>query len=65
MPAGETALSAVDCYRFVLSNPKVDVCMMGAKSIEQMRENLKTLESDPLNQDELSRIRRIGDYIYK
>jgi aryl-alcohol dehydrogenase-like predicted oxidoreductase len=65
MPPGETALSAVDCYRFVLSNPKVDVCMMGARTGEQMRENLKTLESGPLTDEELSRIKKIGNYIYK
>jgi predicted aldo/keto reductase-like oxidoreductase len=57
--------TAVDCYRFVLSNPAVDVCMMGARSIEQMRENLKTLNRGPMTAEELKRMRRIGDYVYK
>jgi aryl-alcohol dehydrogenase-like predicted oxidoreductase len=65
MPAGVTALTAMDCYRFVLSNPKVDICMMGARTKEQMTENLKTLESGPLSQDELIRVKKIGDYLYK
>ena len=64
MPPGEPPLSAVDCYRFVLSNPAVDVCMTGARTLEMMRENLKTLESGPLNEEEMERIRRIGDHIY-
>ena len=64
MPAAKQPLSAPDCYRFVLAQSAVDVCMTGPKTLEQMRENLRALELPPLSQDELSRIRRIGDYIY-
>ena len=64
MPPGEPAPSAVDCYRFVLSNPSVDVCMMGAKNMEQMRENLQTLDRGPMTEEELTRMRRIGDHLY-
>lgn len=65
MPEGEQPLSAADCYRFVLSNLGVDVCMMGAKDREQMTENLTTIEKGPLNDDELVRIKKIGDHLYK
>jgi aryl-alcohol dehydrogenase-like predicted oxidoreductase len=64
MPPGETLLSAKDCYRFVLSNPAVDICMTGARTQEMMRENLETLDSGPLNPEEMERIRRIGDHVY-
>lgn len=64
MPPGEKPLTARDCYRFVLSNPAVDVCMTGSRTLEMMRENLETLESGPLSPDEMERIRRIGDHIY-
>lgn len=64
MPPGEQALTAKDCYRFVLSNPAVDICMTGARTHEMMRENLETLESGPLNEEEMARIRRIGDHVY-
>lgn len=64
MPEGEAPLSAVDCYRFVLSNPSVDVCMTGTRSTEMMRENLKLLDIGPLSQEEMERIRRIGNHIY-
>ncbi len=63
-PPDEKTPSAVDCYRFVLSNPAVDICMMGAKTIAQMRENLTTLDYGPLTNEELNRMRRIGDFIY-
>jgi aryl-alcohol dehydrogenase-like predicted oxidoreductase len=64
MPEGEKPLTAEECYRFVLSNPSVDICMSGARNLEMMRENLKTLDAGPLSPDEMSRIRRIGDHIY-
>jgi len=64
MPEGYTAPTATDCYRFVLSNPNVDICMMGARTIEQMRENLATIDMGPLSDEEMIRMRKIGDYIY-
>lgn len=64
MPPGEEPLTAVDCYRFALSHPAVDVCMMGARNLEQMRENLTTLDRGPLSQDEMTRVRAIGDYLH-
>ena len=64
IPAGEKLPTAVDCYRFVLSNPLIDVCMTGTKTYEEMKENLTVLERGPMTQDELERMRRIGDYIY-
>lgn len=63
MPEGEAPPTAVDCYRFVLSHPAVDVCLTGARTLEQMRENLATLEGGPMTEEELSRMRRIGDQI--
>jgi predicted aldo/keto reductase-like oxidoreductase len=64
MPAGERTPTATECYRFVLSNPAVDVCMTGARTVDQMRQNLSVLEQDPMTDAELARMRRIGDYIY-
>jgi predicted aldo/keto reductase-like oxidoreductase len=64
MPPGEKPPTAVDCYRFVLSNPAVDVCMTGAKTLEQMRENLAVFDAGPMSEDELTRMRRIGDHVH-
>ncbi len=64
MPPGEKPPTAVECYRFVLSNPAVDVCMAGSKTAAQMKQNLAILEQGPMSDDELSRMRRIGDHIY-
>ncbi|MBD3287375.1 hypothetical protein GF337_01110 [candidate division KSB1 bacterium] len=65
MPEGETPLTAADCYRFVMENPHINICMMGAKNIDQMRENLKVLDMPPLTEEEMNRIKRIGDYVYQ
>lgn len=64
MPEGETPPTAADCYRFVLSNPNVDVCLTGPKSLEQMRENLSVLDMDLMDESEINRMRKIGDHIY-
>ena len=64
MPSGEKPLTAADAYRFVLSNPAVDVCMTGAKTVDEMRENLAVLDSGPMNGAEIERMRRIGDFVH-
>jgi aryl-alcohol dehydrogenase-like predicted oxidoreductase len=64
MPPGEPPATAPDCYRFVLSNPAVDVCMMGARTLPQMRENLQVLDSLAMTEQELQRMRKIGDFVY-
>jgi aryl-alcohol dehydrogenase-like predicted oxidoreductase len=63
MPPGEAAPTAADCYRFVLSQPAVDVCLTGPKNLAQMREALRALELGPLNEVELMRLRRVGDHL--
>jgi aryl-alcohol dehydrogenase-like predicted oxidoreductase len=64
MPEGEEPLTAADCYRFVLSNPYVDLCHTGPASTEQLLETMKDLQKGPLTEEEMQRVRKIGDYIY-
>jgi predicted aldo/keto reductase-like oxidoreductase len=64
MPPGEKPPTPQECYRFVLSNPHIDVCMVGAKNTQQMKENLEVLDQGPMSQEELQRMRKIGDHIY-
>lgn len=64
MPPGEKPLTAAECYRFVLTNPAIDVCMTGAKDMRQMRENLGVLKKGPLTALAMKRIRRIGQHVY-
>jgi predicted aldo/keto reductase-like oxidoreductase len=64
MPPGEKPLTAAECYRFALSHPAVDVCMSGAKTVEEMCQNLAVLDGGPMAEAELERVRRIGDFVY-
>lgn len=61
LPPGEQAPTAVDCYRFALSQPEIDVCMCGARTLEEMRQDLQLLHQGPMSEDELQRMRRVGD----
>jgi aryl-alcohol dehydrogenase-like predicted oxidoreductase len=64
MPPGEIPLTAAECYRFVLSHPAVDVCIAGPRTEQEMDEGLKALSDGPLSEDEMARIRRIGDHVH-
>ncbi|MFC1730754.1 aldo/keto reductase [candidate division KSB1 bacterium] len=64
MPPGEPPLTASDCYRFVLTNPHVDLCMTGPKNELEMDEGMTALKKGPLSDEEMEHIRKTGDYIY-
>jgi aryl-alcohol dehydrogenase-like predicted oxidoreductase len=64
VPRSEKTPKAIDCYRFVLSHPSVHLCVTGAQNLEQTRQALKVLELGPMTEEELARMRRVGDYIY-
>lgn len=64
MPKGEAPLSAADCYRFVLSDPHVDLCLFGPSDEAQMLEGITALTRGPLTDAEMERVRRIGKYVH-
>jgi aryl-alcohol dehydrogenase-like predicted oxidoreductase len=65
LPAGVPPPRASDAYRFVLSNPFVDVCMTGPKNLDQMKEALDALNRGPMTQEELAWMRRVGDFVHR
>jgi aryl-alcohol dehydrogenase-like predicted oxidoreductase len=64
MPPGEEPLTAAECYRFVLSNPDVDLCFTGPKSALEMEEACDVLDAGPMAPEEMERVRRIGDHVH-
>lgn len=62
---GERVPTAADCYRFVLSNPAVDVCLTGPANEAQASEALRAVELGPMSSEELAWMRRVGDHIHK
>ena len=65
IPAAERVPTAADCYRFVLSNPAVDVCLTGPSTAQQMEHALTALDRGPMSEEELAWMRRVGDAIYR
>jgi aryl-alcohol dehydrogenase-like predicted oxidoreductase len=64
LPEGEVPPTPADCYRFVLSNPSVDVCLTGVSKESQLEDNLQALAQGPLDEKEMARMRRIGRHIH-
>ena len=63
-PAGLRTPTATDCYRFVLSNPVVDVCLTAPATLEQMVANLAALTQGPMSDEELRWMRTVGDQVH-
>jgi aryl-alcohol dehydrogenase-like predicted oxidoreductase len=63
--AGERVPTAADCYRFVLSNPAVDVCMSGPKTAQHVKDVIAAMELGPMSEEELAWMRRVGDRVYR
>jgi aryl-alcohol dehydrogenase-like predicted oxidoreductase len=53
------------CYRFVLSNPSVAVCLNAPSNERQFRENLEAVRLGPLPEDEMQFMRDYGDCVHK
>ncbi len=63
MPNNEPPATPSDCYRFVLSHPSVDICMMGAGNHDEMKDNLNVLKSAPMSHEEKQRMIKIGNHL--
>jgi aryl-alcohol dehydrogenase-like predicted oxidoreductase len=64
IPAGERVPTAGDCYRFVLSQPAIDVCMTGPSNLEHVEHAVEAFRKGPMSEDELAWMRRVGTAIY-
>lgn len=53
------------CYRFVLSNPHVHVCLTAPTNTEQFEENLAAVEAGPLDEDEQAFMCAFGDEVQR
>lgn len=53
------------CYRFVLSNPSVHVCLMAPSNARQFESNLAEIRRGPLAEDEMRFLRDFGDIVHR
>ncbi|MBN2365970.1 MAG: aldo/keto reductase [Calditrichaeota bacterium] len=56
--------TASDCYRFVLSNPHVHVCMTAPSNMKQLKDNLKALDLGSLSSEEMDFMKNFGDVVH-
>jgi aryl-alcohol dehydrogenase-like predicted oxidoreductase len=55
--------TAGQCYRFVLSNPNVDVCLTAPRSEKELIENIAAVRQGQLAEDEMAFVREYGDAV--
>ncbi len=60
IPKGERTPTGADCYRFVLAQPYVDVCLTGPATAQHVDEALEALRRGPMTPEELDWMRRVG-----
>ena len=64
-PKSEPVPTASDCYRFVLTNDNVDICLTAPRNMKQLRENLDAIKHGPLSPDEMAFMHRFGDVVHR
>jgi len=64
IPKGERPPAGIDCYRFAMSHPDVDLAMSGPSNAQQAAEAVKALEMGPMTADELAWMLRVGKAIH-
>jgi aryl-alcohol dehydrogenase-like predicted oxidoreductase len=62
-PAGVPNPTAELCYRFVLSNPSVDVCLTAPRNLRELEQNLASVQAGPLWAEEMELMRHFGQWI--
>jgi predicted aldo/keto reductase-like oxidoreductase len=53
------------CYRFVLSNPHVHVCLTAPSNPRQFAANLADVRKGPLDEEDMAFMRDFGDAVYR
>ncbi len=64
-PKGERIPDAGFSYRFVLSNPNVDVCLNAPSNMRQLVENLAAVRKGPLDSGDMEFMKMFGDVVHQ
>ena len=56
--------TASDCYRYCLTEPSVQLVLTAPRSLAELEQNLKVLESPTMSKQKRRRWQRFGDLIY-
>jgi predicted aldo/keto reductase-like oxidoreductase len=63
-PVGGRVPTPGMCYRFVMSNPAVHVCLMAPGNETQLTRNLAEIRQGPLAEDDMQFMRSFGDFVH-
>jgi aryl-alcohol dehydrogenase-like predicted oxidoreductase len=63
-PKNERIPTAGMSYRFVLSNPDVDVCLTAPSNIKQLEDNIAAFRNGPLSEEDMEFMRKFGDAVH-
>ncbi len=63
-PADGRIPTAGECYRFVLSNPKVHCVLTAPHNERELRENIEAAAKGPLGEDDMRFMREFGDAVH-
>jgi aryl-alcohol dehydrogenase-like predicted oxidoreductase len=53
-----------ECYRFVLTNPNVHVCVSAPSNYKHFEENLNGVKQGPLNEEDMEFMKKFGDVVH-
>lgn len=63
-PKNDPLPTAGQCYRFVLSNPNIHVCLNAPSNEKQFLENIRSVAEGPLSEDEMAFMKKFGDTVH-
>ena len=63
-PADGRVPTAGECYRFVLSNPNVDIVLTAPRNMKQLEENLEAVKQGPLSDEDMQFMRDFGKAVH-
>lgn len=58
------AMTAGECYRFVLAHPAVDLALFAPRTADELLEDVAAVLQGPLDAERLDEVRRFGDAVH-
>jgi aryl-alcohol dehydrogenase-like predicted oxidoreductase len=63
-PKDRPVPTAEQCYRFVLSNENVHICLTAPRNLKQLQANMTALDQGPLSPEEMFFMQEFGDVVH-
>ena len=60
----EAGMTAPECYRFVLTHPAVNTVLCGARTLDEVEQDVEGIRQGPLSPERQAEVLRFGDAIH-